>query len=268
VNGPDRQTVSTSEGDISARLVVLAGGMSDLLRSRLGIERRVIHPRQSITFGFDVAAPDNRHPALTFYGRRPADGIDYLTLFPAAGALRANLFTFLDHRHPWIKEVRQNPEAALDAALPDLAKTIGPFTVPGKMHTWVMDIAVAENPVRDGVVLIGDAFQTSCPAAGTGVSRLLTDVIQLCHVHIPQWLATPGMGTEKIARFYADPEKVAMDTRALGLADYRRNLTVDTGLAWRARRQAMYVRRRTLDAIDRVSPQLRTLLRTTRNRFA
>ena len=55
------------------------------------------------------------------------------------------------------------------------------------------------------MVLIGDAFSTSCPAAGTGTGKVFTDVERLCNVYIPRWFATPGMGAEKIAAFYDDP---------------------------------------------------------------
>jgi hypothetical protein len=36
----------------------------------------------------------------------------------------------------------------------------------------------------------------------TGIAdSVLTDVTQLCNVHIPNWLATGGMGEDKIASF-------------------------------------------------------------------
>jgi hypothetical protein len=74
---------------------------------------------------------------------------------------------------------------------------------------------------------VGDAFRASCPSTGTGVTRLLTDVSQLCELHIPEWLATPGMAAEKIARYYADPVKQACDANAARMAESQR----DTGLA-------------------------------------
>src|SRR5690606_41393443 len=50
-----RQKVMLLEGaTITARLVVLATGMGDVLRRSLGIERQTIHPRQSLSFGFNL----------------------------------------------------------------------------------------------------------------------------------------------------------------------------------------------------------------------
>ena len=129
-----------------------------------------------------------------------------------------------------------------------------------------MDIAVAENCRQDGVVVIGDAYQTSCPAAGTGVSRVLTDVERLCTVYVPQWLRTSGMSASKIAAFYDDAQKQAVDQRALRLADYRRNLTIETDWRWRARRLMLLSRRRLVNRIDLYTPALGATLRMLRGR--
>jgi len=246
-NGPLTQRVTLSnQSTIDARLIVIATGMSEALRKKLGTTRRVLFERHSISFGFDIAPQGGSSfsfPALTYYGERAADGIDYLSLFPTGSSMRANLFTFRDHRDPWIRELRQAPKETLLATLPGLVPWLSDFTVPGQVQNWMMDLYTVDNARRDGVVLIGDAFQTSCPAAGTGVSRLLRDVERLRH-YVPQWLASPAMPAAKIAQFYDDPLKQASDRRATNLAYYRRSLTTDTGLRWRAHRQQVYVRRR------------------------
>ena len=129
-----------------------------------------------------------------------------------------------------------------------------------------MDISVARNVRQPGIVLIGDAFQTSCPAAGTGVSRLLTDVTQLCLTHVPAWFATPGVSAGKVGQFYDDADKQAVDAHALGSADFRRSLTIDTTLGWRARRRVLYTRRSVMEGIERLSPSLARTIRATRSR--
>ncbi|PZN53465.1 MAG: FAD-dependent monooxygenase [Proteobacteria bacterium] len=260
-----RQKVMLLEGaTITARLVVLATGMGDVLRRSLGIERQTIHPRQSLSFGFNLVPAGSarfNHPAVTYYGERVSDGIDYLSLFPTAGGMRANLFTFRDHRDPWVRALRERPTQTLAATLPGLVPILGDFEVVGRVQNWLMDLSVARNCRQPGVVLVGDAYQTSCPAAGTGVSRLMTDIEQLCLVHAPRWLATPGMATEKIAAYYDDPRKRASDASALELAHYRRKLTVATSPAWRVRRTLQLIRRRALDRIEAVSPNAKARLR-------
>jgi 2-polyprenyl-6-methoxyphenol hydroxylase-like FAD-dependent oxidoreductase len=254
----DRQRITLSGGDVvDARLLVLATGQGDVLRQKLGIRRQVVFPKHTLSFGFTIApaSPPAGFEALTYYGERPSDRIDYLTLLPLGDTWRANMFTFCDHRDRWARAFRDDPKRMLLRVMPGLARFVPEFEVVGKVQLFMMDLSVVEDPVRDGTVLIGDAFQTSCPAAGTGVTRLLVDVDRLCNEHLPQWLATDGMGAGKIAAFYADPAKRAADDRASRAAQYRRALTVETSLGWELHRRQVYLRRRTLGWVaDRLRP--------------
>jgi 2-polyprenyl-6-methoxyphenol hydroxylase-like FAD-dependent oxidoreductase len=117
-----------------------------------------------------------------------------------------------------------------------------------------MDLANVEGHLQPGIVLIGDAFQTSCPAAGTGVSRLLVDVERLCTVHLPEWLKTDGMGTEKISMFYSDRDKVASDEHAFRMAHFRQALTSDGGMRWSLRRRLHFLRRNLRHHVDTILP--------------
>jgi 2-polyprenyl-6-methoxyphenol hydroxylase-like FAD-dependent oxidoreductase len=267
--GPDRQRVVVDKGaTIEARLLVLATGMGDALRHKLGIKRRVVVEKQSLSFGFSIrpgAGESFDFPALTYYGERMADRIDYLSLFPVGDVMRANLFTFRDHRDPWNRDLRRTPAPTLIAALPGLKRFLGNFEVVDPVQNWLMDLCAVDEHRRDGVVLIGDAFQTNCPAAGTGVSRLLVDVLQLCTVHVPRGLATPGMDAAKISAFYDDPVKQAADQRSAELAEYRRSLTTDTGVKWRLHRGGLRLARRSLALVDRLDPRWSARLRGLRS---
>jgi 2-polyprenyl-6-methoxyphenol hydroxylase-like FAD-dependent oxidoreductase len=125
-----------------------------------------------------------------------------------------------------------------------LRRFVGEFEVVGKVKVRVADLYGVENFRRDGVVLIGDAFQTTCPAAGNGVTRVLTDVGRLCTVHAPRWLASPGMGAEKIAQFYDDEVKRSCDLQVAHAAEYCRHFAISNGPLWRARRLRAFVRPR------------------------
>jgi 2-polyprenyl-6-methoxyphenol hydroxylase-like FAD-dependent oxidoreductase len=256
----EKQHIVLSRGQThTPDLLVLASGFGDLLRHKLGIERRMVAEKQSITFGFSLKPEPGREidfEALTYYGSGITDSIDYLSLFPLGDVLRANMFTFLDHHDPWIRELRRDTIPTLHKALPSLRQFLGEFEIVEPVTNWTMDLTVAENVEQHGVVVIGDAFQTSCPAAGTGVTRLLTDIDRLCNVHIPKWLETPGLGKEKIAEFYRDPEKLAVDAQAMRLAHYRRSLTVDPSLRWNLRRRQHFLRRRLVGLMDRIGPAL------------
>ena len=243
--GAERQRVTLSNGEeIEARLVVLANGLNIGLRHTLGIQRNVVSENHSISIGFDVAPvsrPAFDFPALTYYGERAADRIAYLTLFPVQSSMRANLFVYRDMRDPWLREMRQNPEAALRAIMPGLGKLLGDFKVVGDVKIRPVDLYVTEGHRQAGIVLVGDAYATSCPAAGTGANKVLTDVERLCHVYIPRWLASEGMGAEKISAFYADPAKIACDAQSTAKAYHLRTLSLGTALPWVARRWSKFV---------------------------
>jgi 2-polyprenyl-6-methoxyphenol hydroxylase-like FAD-dependent oxidoreductase len=247
------QHVLLADGtSVRARLIVLATGLHDVVRRKLGVTRKVVFEKHSITFGFNVAAAPGTFfdfPALTCYGEQISDGIDYLNIFPIGSVMRANLFTFRDHRDPWLRDIRNHPEDTLLKTIPGIRPFLGAFQITSKVENWVQDLYVVDNYLQDGVVLIGDCFQTSCPAAGTGVGRLLIDVDQLCNLHLPRWLETPGMEASKIAPFYSDPVKRKSDGRSKQLASYRRSLTIDNSWGWEVHRLQATVRRRLLGLI-------------------
>ena len=94
--------------------------------------------------------------------------------------------------------------------------------------------------------------RTSCPAAGTGTSKVFTDVERLCNVYIPQWFASEGMGAEKIGAYYADPVKNACDQHSFNKAFTLRSMSIDQSLSWRARRWSRFLARLVIGTVRRV----------------
>jgi hypothetical protein len=117
---------------------------------------------------------------------------------------------------------------------------MGDFTVAGFVQIRPIDLYVTKGYRQNGVVLVGDAFASSCPAAGTGARKLLVDVERLCNVHIRRWLATPGMGEMKISAFYDDPIKMACDALSVKKAFGLRSYSIDPALVWAALRLAKF----------------------------
>ena len=267
--GDDIQHLALASGRrVEARLVVLATGMAGALGYKLGIKRRVLAERHSVSFGFTIARRDGApfdFDALTCYGERTADGVDYLSLFPVRAGMRANLFMFRDPTDPVMRDLRRDTEATLLRLLPGLQPFLGDFRVIDRVQNWVMDLSIVEGHLQPGIVLIGDAFQTNCPAAGTGVARLLVDVERLCTEYAPRWLATAGMGAEKISQFYSDPAKIAADQQSLKMARFRQALTSRNDISWDVRRRLHFLRRRLTHQVDQMRPgwlaQVRSALR-------
>ena len=241
----ERQRIVLSNGDeISARLVVLANGLNVGLRHTLGIKRHVISECHSVTLGFNVE-PVGRaafsFPALTYWPKRSSSRMAYLSAFPINGAMRVNLMVYRGMTDPWLSDFRQAPEQSMLAMMPGLEDMMGRFKVSGFVKIRPADLCVSEGHLQPGFVLVGDAFSTSCPAAGTGTTKVFTDVERLCNIHIPKWLASDGMDAEKIAEFYNDPIKVACEARCLAKAYHLRSLSIDNGLSWRAQRWARFI---------------------------
>jgi 2-polyprenyl-6-methoxyphenol hydroxylase-like FAD-dependent oxidoreductase len=241
----DRQKLTLSNGEtISARLVVLANGLNIGLRRNLGIERQIISPCHSISIAFDLVPAGHAafpFPALTYFSERPSDRIPYLTLFPIGNKMRANLFAYREADDPWLREMRHKPVETMNAALPRLRRITGEYGVSGDVKIRPADLYVSSGYRQPGIVLVGDAFATTCPVSGTGTDKVLTDVTQLCNVHIPAWLATEGMSEAKIASFYADPVKQACDAWSSAKAFSFRKVTMDRGLYWKAQRSARFL---------------------------
>lgn len=243
--GAGRQTVTLSTGEeISARLIVLANGLNIGLRHKLGIGRKITSEAHSISIGFDLKPAGQTafdFSALTYFPEQSTEKMAYLTLFPIGETTRANLFVYRDMRDPWLAQFRDAPKQTMLAAIPNLQNLTGPFEVEGFVKIRPVDLYISEGHRQAGIVLIGDAFATSCPAAGTGAGKALMDVERLCNVHVPEWFATPGMGVEKIATFYNDPIKQAYDAwcdkKAYGL----RSSSIGTGLYWTAQRWSKFV---------------------------
>jgi 2-polyprenyl-6-methoxyphenol hydroxylase-like FAD-dependent oxidoreductase len=241
----ERQKLTLSDGEtISARLVVLANGLSVGLRRNLGIERQILSASHSISIGFDmvpVGRPAFEFPALTYFSERASERVAYVTLFPIGNRMRANLFVYREVDDPWLREMRKKPVETMDAALPRLSRITGEYGVAGDVKIRPADIYVSTGYRQPGVVLIGDAFAATCPVTGTGTDKVFTDVAQLCNVHIPAWLATEGMDADKIASFYDDPVKQACDAWSMAKGFSFRKVTIETGLYWRAQRWARFL---------------------------
>ena len=244
---PDQQKVTLSDGSVlSGRLVAVATGLGETIRRSLGIERVLTSRQHSMSLGFNLARPAGDYPfeTLTYYGSDPAKRMAYLTLFPVGKVMRGNLFVYRNTSEDWTRQFRQEAPAMMGALMPQIRSICADYALDGHVEVRTIDLNHSRNFVQDGVVLLGDAFASTCPVPGVGVSRAMSDVAQLANVHLPRWLATPGMGKAKIAEFYADPVKQAVDGHAMESSQYSRLMATEPGLAWSARRLRNAVVRR------------------------
>lgn len=242
---PDISRVTLMSGEtLATRLVVLASGTGGNLHASLGIGKRMISETHSFALGFNVAQTDGTpfpFEAFTYYPEGFDKRVAFLTLFPIRNVMRANFFVYRLPGELWVRQFTREPEKLLLESLPKLAQFIRPFRVTSRIEMSPVDLYQAEDHIRPGLVLLADAYQSVCPTTGTGVSKVLTDVDVMAEC-VPDWLATPGMGIEKIERFYRHPRKMVCDEQSLRGATYCRSLSMDSSLRWRLYREFMYLR--------------------------
>src|SRR5882724_7005804 len=232
----ERQTLSLLGETVSARLVIGANGvMADMLGARRDISRC-----HSVSIGFDVEHASWPFEALTYFGEDPAQRIAYLTLFPLPSGARANLFVYRELNDPWFRRLRDNPAAVIAESMPNLAQFTGTLRVKGALKIRPVDLVATDNLLQPGVALAGDAFSTACPVSGTGAAKALLDAERLCNIHVPAWLATGGMGVEKIAQYYNDSEKRRSDAHTLRTSVFAKRAALGEGLLWTAFRWGYY----------------------------
>src|SRR4051794_244436 len=256
----DRQRITLSNGeDVWARLILMANGLNASLRQNIGMTREVVSANHSISIGFDLK-PLGRtsfvFPALTYYSERAEARMAYLTMFPIGSTMRANLFVYRDMHDLWFRKLREAPQETLFELMPSLRKLTGEIEISEPIKIRPVDLYVTQGYRQPGIVLVGDAFATSCPAAGTGVNKVFTDVERLCNVHIPRWLGSAGMGEDKIAAYYDDEVKKDCDSFSAAKAHYLRSISIDAGLSWRARRWGKLIGQLGVGAIRQAGERL------------
>ena len=245
IAGDARPRITLATGDeIEARLVIMATGLNPGLRDQLDIQREGLSPCHSISIGFDMKPEGDQpfaFPALTVFPEKPDQSMAYLTVFPVQGGRRANLFVYWDMEDPRLRKFRHQPRGALLELIPTLAQFTGPFTIDGQVSIRPIDLVRVNAPERPGLVLVGDAYSTSCPAAGTGANKVLTDVQRLCSTYVAAWLGKDVIEAADVADFYADPIKVQCETDSLQKALWLRRVSTGTSMGLRSWRGARFV---------------------------
>ena len=165
--------------------------------------------------------------ALTYAADERRSSADYLTMFRIPGKMRANLFTYWQPTDERISKFSKDPKESLLELLPGLENVIDDFDIPGEIERACIDLYVVDPPREPGVVFVADAYQSVCPSTGTGLSKMLTEIDILLDNKIDEWLSSPGLDTNKLASFYAEPRKVAEDRRSLTSAIRRRNAALE-----------------------------------------
>lgn len=223
---------------IRARVVVLASGGSDALVEGLGARRRFDDTLTSLSFGFDIRSLEPE--GFTFRGLNHHDcpslpEVDYVTVFPIGARMRANVFTRLSLDDPKTKAMRESPKVTLEQWFPGFDAAVGGYELDSKVQMVPTRFHRLSDYICDGVVMIGEEYQSVTPASGLGLSKVLTDVDVLCRKHVPHWLDAGRVGRAELEKYYGDPVKLKSDRKALESWMYYANSGVPGGPSIRRR---------------------------------
>lgn len=218
-NSDKIQTIYFSDDStLEAKLIVVATGGNNKLMKSLGIKRRFDKKLKSLNFGFDIERADGADfdfNGFNYFLSKSVHSVNYITIFPIGSRMRVNLFTQLNLKDKLTGELRNNTLHALHLCFPDLYKHIGEIKVISSVQVMPTHYYRLKNQVRPGLVIIGDEFQSVNPATGSGLSKVLTDIITLSEKYIPAWLQSGNMAKKNIAAYYKDKDKILADTSSL-----------------------------------------------------
>jgi 2-polyprenyl-6-methoxyphenol hydroxylase-like FAD-dependent oxidoreductase len=199
----------------------------------------VVRNPHSLCTGFDVVREDDRpfgFESVTYYADRVGEGVGYATFFRTPGAMRVNVFSYRAPKDAWVHDMRRDPAATLRLAMPGLPRVTGSWRASSPVRTCAIDLYTANPSGRPGIIVIGDAFQSVCPATGTGLSKVLTDVEVLCGTYLRPWLEAGVATARETAAFYGDARKVESDRLSLKRAEHQRRFVLGRSLKSRLRR--------------------------------
>jgi 2-polyprenyl-6-methoxyphenol hydroxylase-like FAD-dependent oxidoreductase len=234
------QTLTLNDGrHVESRLCVLATGLGEKLRHDLGLKRSMLSEDHSLCLGFNLVRGDGDEfgfDGLVHHGEKAGDGAGFASLFHLDGVMRVNLFLYDSPKSERVQQLRRDPLKGLLKLMPGLRGKLVGARLTGDVEMRVTDLYAVDASALEGVVPIGDARRTSCPASGTGVSRILNDVQMLADRFVPDWRAG------KAAIFAADESARALDDKWHRQSIDGRERAVNTSARWRLRRAAHRLR--------------------------
>jgi 2-polyprenyl-6-methoxyphenol hydroxylase-like FAD-dependent oxidoreductase len=169
----------------------------------------------------------------TCYGEGPRDSLDYISIFRIGEEVRANAFLYVDVTPELVQSLKADPLSALARQIPSLSHVLSQCELVGRPDMRFVDLYRCKNVIREGLFLIGDAYRTSCPSVGSGLTCALIDIDVLAK-QIPAWLQVDRPGQLSHVRgFYDHPDKVSQDNETQYLARRRRQaVRADTPLLY------------------------------------
>jgi 2-octaprenyl-6-methoxyphenol hydroxylase len=204
-----------AEHTLSAELVVMADGGRSELRERMGIGYQQQPYGQHAVIA--NISPDRDHGGIAYERFTDSGPMALLPLEDEGGRHRCGLvWTVPDDQ---VDEVMAlDDDAFIDRVHERFGYRAGRFVHVGERHSYPLKLALADEQVRAGLVVLGNAAHAMHPIAGQGYNLALRGVVALADRLIAARKAGQSLGSLDVLQGYAEQQQFDQQ-RTIGLSD-------------------------------------------------
>ncbi|WP_286240414.1 2-octaprenyl-6-methoxyphenyl hydroxylase [Neptuniibacter halophilus] len=200
---------------LHCQLVVMADGGRSELRERMGINySRTTYEQHAIVAN---VSPDRAHQAVAYERFTDAGPMALLPLETQQGEYRCGLVWTLPNDQ--VDEVMALDDAAFLARLQDrFGYRAGNFIKVGERFSYPLQLVVAEEQVRQGLVVLGNAAHALHPIAGQGYNLALRGVTALAEKLIQARKSGTHLGDLALLQSFYEQQR-SDQQRTIGFSD-------------------------------------------------
>ena len=212
------QLVIQTKGEtlqVSADLVVMAdGGRSDL-REKLGISyQQVVYQQHAVVANI---SPDRPHQDIAYERFTDTGPLALLPLHDQGGMARCGLvWTVPDAELETVMAL--NDKAFIARVQERFGYRAGCFIHVGERFSYPLKLVLADEQVRPGLAVLGNAAHALHPIAGQGYNLALRGVVDLAQFVIDARRGGVSVGDAEMLQAYHQ-SRVADQQRTIGLSD-------------------------------------------------
>lgn len=174
--------VSTSAGpvDITTQLLVVADGAGSALRARLGMNAaKENYDQRALIANIGLAKP---HGGTAFERFTETGPVALLPLVPDAGGVHRSALIWTMPTDSCDRLLSLNDDDFLRELQQRFGYRLGRFTCSGERTSYPLSLVRADEQIRSGVVVMGNAAHALHPVAGQGYNLALRDIAALCEL--------------------------------------------------------------------------------------
>lgn len=218
-SGAEQMSVALRQQDqdqqLTCELVIMADGGRSELRERMGISYSQSQYDQHAIIA--NVSPDKPHNSIAYERFTDTGPMALLPLEDEGGMHRCGLvWTVPDDQ---VDEVLALDDEAFIARLHDrFGYRAGNFIKVGERHSYPLKLVLAEEQVRQGLVVLGNAAHALHPIAGQGYNLALRGVVALADKLIQARRQDNNLGDLEMLQSFYDQQRLDQQ-RTIGFSD-------------------------------------------------